>query len=496
MMSRLVKLVVLLLIVLSARCAKPAEAEEPHPATNASQYPTIKILDFALDGRRLAIDLGDDYNCPQTLAGGLTLNKPVELPIDLPTVLKLAGCDNLDIRLACARLDEAEAHTLAAKMQFLPTLTPFLENRWHHGRAQNTNGTFIDVDKQSSRGGGLARLEWHLGESIFQVLAARRREQAHSANVEVNVAQAHYEAVADYFNLVLARTEQAIVEQRLKQADETVKLVENLVAGGAVLKSEVKRGQAVRAEVKQRVAAARDKARLASLKLTEVLHIDPLVTLVPQQDSQTMITMVKPGLELPELIADGLERRPELKESRAYWNALDKERKAAFIAPLVPAVIVDAFDGPFGRDFAKMHHSDDVSVGLAWKIGPGGIGDVSRIHISEAQLRQEGIRFAKIADRVASEIVESQTHVKTSEELVELSKEEIEAAEESLKLSNERFKSGAALTLEVIAAEEALFAAKSRAANNIAEYNKAEYGLSIRIGGLREADCANSVSTK
>ena len=467
-----------------------AEEQKADFHTDETRYPTIKILDFAVGRRCDPVNLRDDYNCPQTLSGGLTLSKPTELPIDLPAVLRLAGCDSLDVRLATVRLEEAEGHTLAAKMQFLPTLSPILENRWHHGRAQNTNGTFIDVDKQSSRLGGVAHAEWHFGETIFQVLAARRREQAQAANIDVNAAQSRYDAVADYFDLVLARTELAIAEQRLKQADETVKLIENLVAGGAVLKSEVKRAQAVRAEVKQRVATAREKARVASLKLTQILHIDPLVTLIPQQDSQTMIAMVRADLELPVLIADGLERRPELKESRAYWNALDKERRAAFIAPLVPTVIVDAFNGTFGRDQGKSAHSDEVTAGLEWKIGPGGIGDVSRIRISDAQLRQEGIRFAKIADRVASEIVESHTHVKTSEELVQLAKEEIEAADESLKLSNERLKGGAALTLEVIASEEALFAAKSRAANNISEYNKAGYALSIRIGGLREADCA------
>ena len=126
MMSRLVKLVVLLMIVLSAQCAKPAEAEEPHPATNATQYPTIKILDFALDRKCEPIDLRDDYNCPQTLASGLTLNKPVELPIDLPTVLKLAGARNLDLQLAREKLAEARAQHEQSVLQFFPWIAPGL----------------------------------------------------------------------------------------------------------------------------------------------------------------------------------------------------------------------------------------------------------------------------------------------------------------------------------------------------------------------------------
>lgn len=473
--------------------ARPEEAPQK-PAEGASNtassaaYPALKILDFALDHRRLSVDLGDDYNCPRPLPGGLTLPQSVELPIDLPTVLRLAGCDNLEVQFACTVLEEAEAHTLQAKMQFLPSLYPQFSNKWHSGRAQNTNGSFINVNKQSTQYGGGAVLDWHLGETIFQTLAARRREQAHAAGVEVAAENARYNAVAAYFNLILARTEQAIAKQRLAQADETVKLIDHLVKNGAALLSEVKRVQAVVAEVKQRVATAREKVRKASLALTETLHIDPLVTLLPQQESQILVALVPREKQLAELVADGFARRPELKESRAFWNALDKERKAAYIAPLVPTVHAEAFDGSLGLNPADSHHSADLSVGLGWKVGPGGIGDVSRIRISAAQQRQEGIHFAQVADRIAREIVESETHVKTSEELIQFSKEEVAAAEEALKLSRERLQNGVALTLEVIAAEESLFAAKSRAAQNVAEYNKAEYGLSIRIGGLRESD--------
>src|SRR5207253_6428132 len=81
------------------------------------------------------------------------------------------------------------------------------------------------------------------------------------------------------------------------------------------LLSEVPRARAVRAEVKQRVAQARGKVRLASLALTGELHIDPIVTLVAQQSPQTMIALVPPNKEQWMLIADGLTRRPELKES-------------------------------------------------------------------------------------------------------------------------------------------------------------------------------------
>src|SRR5579862_230054 len=100
--------------------------------------------------------------------------KPEELPIDLPTVLRLAGTDSLEVRLADERLNEARARILAADMQFLPSITPVFGNNWHRGRLQDTGGAFLDVDKQNSLVASGVNADLHIGESVFASLAARR----------------------------------------------------------------------------------------------------------------------------------------------------------------------------------------------------------------------------------------------------------------------------------------------------------------------------------
>lgn len=413
---------------------------------------------------------------------------PAEIPIDLPTVLRLAGTDALEVRLAGERVNEARGRTLAADMQFLPSISPAFVNRWHNGRAQTVQGTFIEVDKQSSLQGVGAAADWRLGESVFQSLAARKRQEASENNARATADDSRIRAANAFFNLVLARADLAIVDDRLKQADETVRLTEELQKGGAALLSEVRRSQATRAEIKQRRAGAKERVRTASLNLTEALHIDPLVTLTPQQEPQDMVALIPAEKTLPDLVSDAISRRPELSESRAFWNALDKERRASLIAPLIPTIHADAFGGSLGRHPSDAHGTADYTLGLQWKIGVGGIGDVSRTRIAEAQQRQEEIRFARVADRVAREVVENKTHLETTREQIDLSKEEIAAADEALRLSSERLKAGSALTIEVLAAEDALFGAKSRAAQSVTEFNKAQYGLLRSIGGFRASD--------
>ena len=412
---------------------------------------------------------------------------PIELPIDLPTVLKLSGTDPLEIQLATERVNEARAHTLESDFKFLPRLEPQFNNVWHHGEVQSTTGNFSQANKQSALEGVALRGNWAFGELIYSSLAARKRQLASQEALNAVSDESKIVAVNSFFNLVLARSEQAIVEDRLKQADETVRLADTMMKRGAGLLSEVKRAEAARAEVQQRLASAKEQVRFASLGLTQALHIDPLVTLVPQQQPQDVINLVKKD-EITELVSDAMIRRPELAEARAQWGALDKERKAAIIGPLIPTIHTDVFAGAFGRHPGTAVHAQDYGIGIYWAIGPGGIGDISRRRIAESRQKQESIQYGVVADQVVNEVVQNQTHVHTSREQIELAKQEVAAAEEALKLSQERLKNGSALTIEVLAAEDQLFSAKSRAVLGINEFNKAQYGLLRSIGGFRGTD--------
>ena len=63
------------------------------------------------------------------LTGALALVQAQEtnraaLPIDLPTALRLAGAQNLDVQIAQAKLAEARANQDGAVAQFFPWIAP------------------------------------------------------------------------------------------------------------------------------------------------------------------------------------------------------------------------------------------------------------------------------------------------------------------------------------------------------------------------------------
>src|SRR5262245_52176434 len=79
-------------------------------------------------------------------ANGQTTN--ATLPIDLPTALRLAGAQNLDVKIAESKLAEARANYTSAMSQFFPWVAPGAAFRRHENQTQDSVGNIIDADKQ------------------------------------------------------------------------------------------------------------------------------------------------------------------------------------------------------------------------------------------------------------------------------------------------------------------------------------------------------------
>src|SRR5436190_2204599 len=67
--------------------------------------------------------------------------------IDLPTVLRLAGAQNLEIQLASEKVNEARAVEEGTLWAFFPWVVPGVGYRAHDGRIQSVEGNVFDVNK-------------------------------------------------------------------------------------------------------------------------------------------------------------------------------------------------------------------------------------------------------------------------------------------------------------------------------------------------------------
>jgi outer membrane protein TolC len=125
---------------------------------------------------------------------------------------------------------------------------------------------------------------------------------------------------------------------------------------------------------------------------------------------------------------------------------------------------------------------EDYFVGVSWRIGPGGLFDFGRQKAAKARLDSTRLGTEKIHDEVAGQVVEAFARLQSQSEQIRIARRGLTAAEEGLRLTEQRQEFGVGIVLENIQAEQDLTRARSDYLKAIAEFNKAQYGLSKAVG--------------
>src|SRR5207247_6748609 len=127
-------------------------------------------------------------------------------PIDLPTALRLAGAQNLDVQIAREKLREAKANHQSAVTQFFPWVSPGITYRQHDDKIQNVQGDIIDVHKYSYAPGATVGVQLDLGDALFKTLAAKQIAKAADHALEAQRQESVFGAAQGYFELALAQS--------------------------------------------------------------------------------------------------------------------------------------------------------------------------------------------------------------------------------------------------------------------------------------------------
>lgn len=425
---------------------------------------------------------------PCVLHGQAVTNESQEQvhAIDLPTALRLAHAQNLDIQIAYERLNEAKAAHTGAMEKFLPWMSLGWAQRRHEGRTQAVDGTLLDVDKQSISYGPTVTAQLDIGDAIYSSLAAKRRTDASSFAFEAQQQDSTLSAAQGYFELLKAKALVNVTEEALNASEDYQRQIGGAVRAGIVFKGDELRVQTQTERFRTTLIQARQQQRAASAKLAEVLHLDPLVELSPQEGDLVPMTLVDTSSP-PEMLAEkALDSRPEIKQSASLVDAARSDRNNSVYGPLIPSLGVQAFVGQFGggRDDAagNFGSSKDYFLGLSWRIGPGGLFDFGRINASKARLHTAELSALKTADAVRRQVIEGYTRVKSLSEQITATRQSLDAATETLRLTRERKQLGVGIVLEDIQAQQEVARTRADFVSAIAEFNKAQYELNKALG--------------
>lgn len=408
--------------------------------------------------------------------------------IDLATALRLAGAQNLEVKIAQERLNEAEARLDSATLQFFPWLTVGAGYKGHGDRTQTVEGDIIDADKQNLHAGGTLTAQMDLGDAIYKRLVEQQKRNAAMQGVRAADSQALRDAVVAWFDLSKAQAVKEAIDESVRVSEAYEKQLENAVGIGVAYKGDELRVR-VQSERYRMAGREADEAQaIAAAKLAEALHLDPAVRLRAARGAHAPLSVMTWNTPLRSLIAEAQTARPEVEQMAAFVAAAQKEREAAKYAPLIPSLYAQGFFGTFGGgrddDLSRFGRSSDVTVGIGWRIGPGGLFDRTRTRQAEARENISKLEQARLADRLAAEVAALHARAVSLRDRVAMARDNMKTATESLAAGEQRKEAGVGVVLEVVQSQQDLTEARLTYVETVAEYNKAQYELLHALGRL------------
>jgi outer membrane protein TolC len=409
-------------------------------------------------------------------------------PIDLPTALRLAGAQNLDIQIAREKLSEAKANYSGALLQFFPWLSPGAGYRQHDGRIQDVVGNVIDAEKQSYTVGGTLTAQWEIGEAIYRSLAAKQLVRAADHALETQRQESTLAAAQGYFELGLAQATAAVANESVRISQDYQSQVQRAVSAGIAFRGDELRVQVQTERNRLVLRQAEEQQRVASARLAQTLHLDSAVQLKAAENELAPLQLVGTNTALGSLIQQALVQRPELRQNESLIAAAKESRKGAVYGPWIPSLGAQAFVGGLGggRDGATgdFGRSEDYAVTLGWKIGPGGLLDFSRKRATEARLGMARLARDKIQDEITRQVVEAFARFQSLGGQITVAEQALTAAEASLRLARERKEFAIGIVLETILAEQDLTRVRLDYLRAVSDFNKSQYLLNRAIGKL------------
>ena len=407
-------------------------------------------------------------------------------PIDLVTVLRLAGAESLDVKLAEARVSEARATADSATWALFPTISPGVTYRKHSGQLQDIVGQVLDVNKESLAAGATLGVSLELGEAVYRRLAAKQTALAAEHQLEAQRRQTVLAATTAYFDLTRSHHAVTLLEDSVRTSKEYRGQLAKGVGAGVTFKGDELRAAAAVSRLELRLRQALELRRGDAARLAQILRLKITESLVPADDRPLPLTFAANDRKLDEHVRVAMAKRPELQAAGALQQAAAHQDDAATYAPLYPTLGAQVFAGGLGGSQGSVRRDFDTSadtfVTLSWKIGAGGLFDSSRQDGAKARLRLSEIGEARVRDDITRQVVEAHAGAHYLGQQLKIAEEAIKNAEAGYKLSLERKDFAVGVVLETLQSQQDLIQARMDYAQIVGDWNKAQYRLKIVTG--------------
>ena len=416
----------------------------------------------------------------------------VELPIDLPTVIRLVDANSPAVSIAQARVREAQARLARAEVQWLPNLSAGVAYNRFDGQTQNQSGAVFGVSRSNLFAGGGPSLALDLSEAIYRPLIERQQTSAEQLRAQAVYLGSELDAVLAYLDLLQVYSSIEINADTMSKAESMLTAAEN--AKEAKLDRTAGDVNRAKAEVLFRRIERIEligKTGAASARLGKLLLLEPNVKLIPADAAVVPVNLIDPSSTIDELVSTAIRNRPDLAAMRnligAAWANVRKQEEGPRLPKLGVTNQTGAFGGGLNSDLGNFDSRNALSAQLFWELKNLGFGNRYEINERKAILSQARMQLVESQARACAEIVEVAQSAGAKYESLTLAEQAIQQATELYRINKEG-------TLNVVdtknlfdalrplQAIQTLNQARQNYLNSIVEYNRAQFRLYTLVG--------------
>jgi len=454
----------------------------------------IPLLVFALSGCTLGPDfklpfLNLPQKYPEPQVGAVT---PLAVPANWWRLYSDADLDklvtaglerNADVRIAVARLEEAEAFMREVNAG---SLFPQVDAEVGAGRSRSSTRTgTLPASSAATRNNFLLSANTSF-ELDFWGRLRRTREAARAQYMATRyghdvVALTLAAAIAQTYFTVRSLDAQIIVsEETLTASVDTLDIARKRAQAGFVSDLDVNQSDANRAQI---------AAQLKELRRQRAAAVHQLGVLTGILDLEVNAGDVR-ALPLPPLPPAGLpstllERRPDVREAAAAYEAANAQIGAARAAQFPTFSLT----GALGRQSRELSSLFSTGAGI-WSIGLDAVGPIfdggryaARTEQAQARARQSAASYEKTVQTAFREVADALSSVRLAADAEYDLRARVEQARNALRLSTLRYDSGYSAYLEVLDAQRTVNDAQLALVRNRQQYLAYTVDLMNALGG-------------
>jgi outer membrane protein TolC len=394
---------------------------------------------------------------------------------------------NLEMRVATARVEDAEGGHTRAMSDLLPHLSANIRESQQiisttafgfsgFPGIPNRIGPFNVFDARVSVSAPVIDISAH--QHLASEGAALTAEQ-HSLQNERELVML---AVAKlYLDSLASASRVEAVRAQVTTAEALARLANDQKASGIIANVDALRQQVELQSARQRLIAAENAAAKDKLLLARAIGL-PVDQAFDLSDHMQDVPTPVPSLDAAT--ASAMTARADVQSASARVDAAQASRLSAMTGRL-PTLHLDADYGAIGNTASSAVSTYSAAATLHVPIFQGG-ETRAKVQQADAELHRREAELADLKVGVTFEISAALLDLQTSAAAVDVAKSTSQFATEELQQAQDRFQAGVANTIELAQAEDAVAAAADAVISSIYAHNLAKAALARAMGVVED----------